>query len=61
MCLFAPAIGVPIATVFHLYILSMTPFASVMEWNCNCLYLVHALFNSASTSPYFGYVSQYNS
>jgi hypothetical protein len=39
-----PAVGVPIATLFHLYILSMTPFASVMEWNVCCLYLIQALF-----------------
>jgi len=45
LCLFAPTVGVPLAWAFHVYILSMTPFASVMEWNCYCLYMVQALFS----------------
>lgn len=37
-------LGVVTAIGFHCFILSMFPFASVMEWNCLCLYLVLALF-----------------
>ena len=37
MCYFYPALGVPLALGFHTYILSMFPFASVMEWNLVCL------------------------
>lgn len=42
--LFLPQYGVPLAFAFHVFILSMTPFASVMEWNAFCLYLTCALF-----------------
>ena len=52
LCLFAPRFGVPLAWAFHLYILSMTPFASVMEWNVMCLYLVHALFSQPGYAGY---------
>jgi len=54
LCLFAPTVGVPLATCFHLYILSMTPFASVMEWNCSCIFYVHALFNTEGSFPFGG-------
>ena len=46
LCLFQPQLGVPLATMFHVYILSMTPFASVQEWNCACLFFVHGAFGS---------------
>ena len=51
LCLFYPKLGVPLALAFHLYILSMTPFASVMEWNVFCIYLVCSLF-SQQYSPH---------
>ena len=54
--LFYPRYGVPLALVFHSYILSMTPFASVMEWNVFCIYLVLALFSAEySTDGFTGY------
>jgi len=36
-CVFCPSIGVPLMAKFHLYIFSMVPFASVMEWNVFCI------------------------
>jgi hypothetical protein len=32
LCLLVPQLGVPVTFAFHGYIISMTPFASVMEW-----------------------------
>ena len=60
LCLFFPSIGFPITCVFHGYILSMTPFASVMEWNVFCVYLSYAMFGGANvtgsiSSGYTGY------
>ena len=52
--LFFPAIGVPLAISLHIFILSMTPFASVMEWNVLCIYLSVALFSSGSSESGFG-------
>ena len=40
LCIFAPSLGVPVAILFHVYILSMCPFASVMEWNATCIYFL---------------------
>lgn len=62
LCLFYPTVGVPLAWCFHLYIISMTPFASVMEWNCFCLFLINALFgqpeyNGYSVTSLFGAVT----
>lgn len=37
-------LGVIVAIGFHCFILSMFPFASVMEWNVFCLYLTLNLF-----------------
>jgi len=54
--LFFPKVGVPLAIVFHSYILSMTPFASVNEWNVFCIYLTLALFsNHHSQDAFAGY------
>ena len=59
MCLFAPSVGVPFSFAFHGYILSMTPFASVMEWNVFCLYLSYALFGGVGASEGFtGHTAQ---
>ena len=59
LCLFLPSVGVPLALAFHTYILSMTPFASVMEWNCYCIFMVLALFSSGGVDPGFtGYTIQ---
>mmetsp|Transcript_2118 Transcript_2118/g.3052 ORF Transcript_2118/g.3052 Transcript_2118/m.3052 type:complete len:485 (+) Transcript_2118:395-1849(+) len=44
MCWFAPKLGVPLAVIFHLYILLMMPFASVQEWNVVCIYMAVSLF-----------------
>lgn len=44
LSLFAPKIGLGLAISMHLYILSMLPFASVMEWNLVCLYIGIAVF-----------------
>ena len=52
LCLFCPSVGAPLATCFHLYILSMTPFASVMEWNCFCIAIIQALFVHDGFSGY---------
>ena len=38
-------IGVAMATTLHAYIISMLPFASVMEWNVYCLWYGRCLFN----------------
>ena len=35
---------------FHCFILSMFPFASVMEWNVLCLYMILALFEANTLS-----------
>eukprot|EP00941_MAST-03F_sp_MAST-3F-sp1_P005281 g5281.t1 len=51
LCLFLPQIGVPVALCFHMYILSMTPFASVQEWNCACIYYTLTLFWKGATYP----------
>eukprot|EP00548_Thalassiothrix_antarctica_P009241 CAMPEP_0194152826 /NCGR_PEP_ID=MMETSP0152-20130528/54142_1 /TAXON_ID=1049557 /ORGANISM="Thalassiothrix antarctica, Strain L6-D1" /LENGTH=568 /DNA_ID=CAMNT_0038857669 /DNA_START=68 /DNA_END=1774 /DNA_ORIENTATION=- len=54
--LFFPKYGVPLAFMFHSYIISMMPFASVMEWNVFCLYLTLALFSSGySEDGFTGY------
>ena len=51
LCILVPAVGVPVAVSFHLYILSLTPFASVMEWNLACLYMVGVLFHTHNLEP----------
>jgi len=43
-CIFWPTLGVPLITKFHLYIFSMVPFASVMEWNIFCIFSGYYLF-----------------
>jgi len=53
LCFFLPQLGVPLSFVFHGFILSMTPFASVMEWNVFCIYLSFALFGGAGASTGF--------
>jgi hypothetical protein len=53
VCLFAPQYGVYLTWAFHGYILSMTPFASVMEWNVFCLYISYAIFSP--TEGFAGY------
>ena len=60
LCLLMPQVGVPLSYAFHGYILSMTPFASVMEWNVFCLYLSTALFYGggeadSASAGYVGY------
>ena len=56
LCLFYPQFGVPLALAFHCYILSMTPFASVMEWNVFCIYNVLSLFSEQySPDGFTGY------
>lgn len=56
LCLFVPQIGVPASFAFHGYILSMTPFASIMEWNVFCIFLSYALFGGVGASAgYTGY------
>jgi hypothetical protein len=68
LCLFLPALqihpalplglGLFITTSFHVYILSMTPFASVMEWNVFCLFMIHGLFGSDGVEKGFtGYTA----
>ena len=51
LCALAPELGVPLATLFHMYILSMTPFASVNEWNVFCIYAAHYLFAANAFAP----------
>lgn len=53
LCLFAPVLGVPLALCFHTYILSMTPFASVQEWNLYCIFMVLALFSATGAEAGF--------
>ena len=56
LCLFFPQYGFPITCVFHGYILSMTPFASVMEWNVFCVFMSYCLFGGGGMSVgYTGY------
>jgi len=56
LCLFFPQYGFPITCVFHGYILSMTPFASVMEWNVFCVFMSYCLFGGVGmSSGYTGY------
>ena len=56
LCLFFPEYGFPITCIFHGYILSMTPFASVMEWNVFCIYMSYSMFgNVGISSGYTGY------
>ena len=38
---------------FRTYILSMTPFASVQEWNLYCIFMVHALFSATGAEAGF--------
>lgn len=39
-CWSAPVLGPLLAMLFHVYIISMTPFASVQEWNYFCLFMI---------------------
>jgi len=43
-CIYWLSLGVPLITKFHLYIFSMVPFASVMEWNIFCIWAGYWLF-----------------
>eukprot|EP01006_Ploeotia_vitrea_P043380 TRINITY_DN66723_c7_g5_i2.p1 TRINITY_DN66723_c7_g5~~TRINITY_DN66723_c7_g5_i2.p1 ORF type:complete len:397 (-),score=7.06 TRINITY_DN66723_c7_g5_i2:197-1387(-) len=52
LCVYQPTahLGVFITTLFHIYILSMLPFASVMEWNVFCINATWFLFYGNSVS-----------
>ena len=46
MCAYGPTrmVGVAMALTLHLYITSMLPFASVMEWNVYCMWSIKTFF-----------------
>jgi hypothetical protein len=46
----SPTLGVPLIICFHLYILSMLPFASVNEWNVSCIYFTLFFFKESTIS-----------
>jgi hypothetical protein len=56
LCFFLPQVGMPVTFLFHGFIISMTPFASVMEWNVFCMYLSYCFFGGVGASAgYTGY------
>ena len=55
LCAYGPTrmLGVGMAATLHLYIMSMLPFASVMEWNVFCMWVIKIFFyEQAMTVPH---------